>query len=265
MSPTWSISTTWPDAELQRYGRLRPDDDRHRRPPASPSATSSSHCATPIDVGVLNGTRLTLASIDSRQGNLHCRDDHHRSVRIPFRYAADGLLTHGYAMTIHKAQGATLTRALVLADDTMTAEHAYTALSRASVRTDLYIDSGDALEREAHAPTVSTPTAERLSRAFRRSSAQSLAIDHNPQLVPVDVLRAERRSAPARTHRPATGPQSRTTPTPTADQFAARHARTRHLATTGRPATTRTTRRRRPTAPPPRPQEPRTARAVGRR
>ena len=78
-------------------------------------------------------------------------------------------------MTIHKAQGATLARALVLTDDTMTAEHAYTALSRASIRTDLYIESSDALEREAHAPTVSTPTAERVSQcdpALRRPVAR---------------------------------------------------------------------------------------------
>ena len=48
----------------------------------------------------------------------------------PFAYAEARHLTHGYATTIHKAQGATVDRCFVLADDTMTREHAYTALSR---------------------------------------------------------------------------------------------------------------------------------------
>jgi ATP-dependent exoDNAse (exonuclease V) alpha subunit len=58
----------------------------------------------------------------------------------------------------------------------MSAEHAYTALSRATDRTDLYVESGSA-ESEAHVPIVATSTAERLRNSFRRSSAKKLAIE----------------------------------------------------------------------------------------
>ncbi len=80
-------------------------------------------------VGLLNGTR----GIDrpDRRGartlTVHC-DDGERFV-VPFEYVEAGHLTHGYATTIHKAQGATVDRCLVLLDETGAREHAYTALS----------------------------------------------------------------------------------------------------------------------------------------
>ena len=60
---------------------------------------------------------------------------------IDFAYAEAGHLAHAYAMTIHKAQGATFERAFVLARaETFTAELGYTALSRATDGTNLYLD-----------------------------------------------------------------------------------------------------------------------------
>jgi chromosome segregation ATPase len=136
---------------------------------------------------------MTVEYIDARRGHLYCVDDHQRVARIPVDYVAAGGLAHAYAMTIHKAQGATIERTLVLADDTMAAEHAYTALSRAAIRTDLYLESGDTVDREAHAPVRSARPAERVAQSMRRSAAQSLAIEQNPGvLVPIDALRAER-------------------------------------------------------------------------
>jgi hypothetical protein len=136
--------------------------------------------------------RYTLKLIDPRQHELHCADSTNRAVRIPFAYAEAGLLSHGYATTIHKAQGATVERALVLADDTMAAEHAYTALSRATARTDLYLDSGES-DLEAHGPVIATPVRDRLAAAMSRSVAQHLAIDQTPDpLTPVGALRVER-------------------------------------------------------------------------
>ena len=49
----------------------------------------------------------------------------------------DRHLAHGYATTIHKAQGLTVDRALVLVDDTVAREQAYVALSRARTKTTL--------------------------------------------------------------------------------------------------------------------------------
>jgi hypothetical protein len=144
------------------------------------------------DLGVLNGTCMTVLYIDGHSHCMNCRTEQGEQRQIPFDYIADGHLAHAYAMTIHKAQGATFERALVLADDTMTAEHAYTALSRARECTDLFVETGDAIERESHAPVIESPVAERLRTSFGRTGSQSLAIDHDPTLVPIDVLRTER-------------------------------------------------------------------------
>jgi hypothetical protein len=144
------------------------------------------------DLGVLNGSHLAVEHIDTRRHELHCADTTDRRISIPFGYADAGHLTHAYAMTIHKAQGATLERTLVLVDETMAAEHAYTSLSRATVRTDLYLDTRE-LELEAHAPVLSPPVSERLGASLGRSVAQHLAVDQTPlPLMPIEALRAER-------------------------------------------------------------------------
>ncbi len=128
-------------------------------------------------IGVLNGTRLRVRRIDLVAETLHCDDANGRPVRIPFDYARDGQLSHGYAMTIHKAQGVTVARALVLVDDSMASEHLYTALSRARDRTDLYLDTGARDHQEAHSTVVELTTAERLRNVARRLSRQALAIE----------------------------------------------------------------------------------------
>src|SRR5207237_479060 len=144
------------------------------------------------DLGVLNGTRLTVRYIDTYRGRLHCVDEQQQAARIPFRYAAAGNLTHAYAMTIHKAQGATIERALVLADETLTREQAYTALSRATRGTDIFVDTVDPAI-EAHAPAAQPEPVDRLRASVSRSVSQQLAIDRSPHdLVPLQALRAER-------------------------------------------------------------------------
>lgn len=49
--------------------------------------------------------------IDPKRRQITVLTDDGRRVQIPFAYAAGGYLTHGYATTIHKAQGATVDRA----------------------------------------------------------------------------------------------------------------------------------------------------------
>jgi hypothetical protein len=100
-----------------------------------------------------------------------------RSLAIPFSYIAEGNLTHGYAMTIHKAQGATADRAFLLADDTMAREHLYTAMSRGVTRNDLYLVVDDQRADIRHAPEVVKGPDEAVRSAVRRSAAKSMAVD----------------------------------------------------------------------------------------
>jgi ATP-dependent exoDNAse (exonuclease V) alpha subunit len=132
------------------------------------------------DIGLLNGTRLGIVGVEPSREALRCTDGNGRNIAVPYTYVTDGHLAHGYAITIHKAQGATIERAYVLADDAMATKHLYTALSRATDRTDLYVDSGHSVEHEAHAPTTLSAQ-ERLRSIGRRSSRQSLAIDLREQ------------------------------------------------------------------------------------
>jgi conjugative relaxase-like TrwC/TraI family protein len=143
---------------------------------------------------LLNGTRLQVTGVDRATRRLRAVDDLDRRVNIDFAYIEAGHLAHAYAMTIHKTQGATVEQAFVLAQpETFTAELGYTALSRASHGTNLYID--DAITtRETHARQRVQPAAvDRLTASLRRAMREPLAIDQGPTtLQPVAALRVER-------------------------------------------------------------------------
>jgi ATP-dependent exoDNAse (exonuclease V) alpha subunit len=128
-------------------------------------------------VGILNGTLATVRKIDLTHDRLQVATDAGRLIHVPFDYLAAGHLTHGYAMTIHKVQGATVDRTLILADDTMTREHGYTAMSRGVERNDLYVAVDDPRVDERHANEKSPEPAESVRRALSRSATQHLAID----------------------------------------------------------------------------------------
>ena len=68
-------------------------------------------------LGVLNGTRGTVVGFDA--DGLHIETAGGPRV-LPTRYVEAGHLAHGYATTVHKAQGATYDRAFVLATDSLT-------------------------------------------------------------------------------------------------------------------------------------------------
>jgi hypothetical protein len=91
----------------------------------------------------------------------------------------DPTLVHGYAMTGHVAQGATVDRAFVLASEGMSREWAYVALSRGRLSNRLYVAEQPDDDRAEFAPTTPDqrdPIA-RLAAALRDSEARVLAID----------------------------------------------------------------------------------------
>ncbi|MFN0026847.1 MAG: hypothetical protein ACKV2O_06635 [Acidimicrobiales bacterium] len=129
-------------------------------------------------LGILNGTRGQITTINPNRQTVTVRVDTSMSIDLPYSYIAAGHLTHGYATTLHKAQGATVNRTFILADTTYTKEHLYTALSRGAVRNDLYLTTTDHRAEDRHAPETTTPIHEAFRAAVQRSSAQRLALDH---------------------------------------------------------------------------------------
>ena len=127
--------------------------------------------------GMLNGTRGIVAAIDERRRQLHVAVPDGTSRRVPFAYAEVGHLAHGYAMTIHKAQGVTCDHALVLVDETMPREAIYTAMSRGRRSNDLYLTIDESRDDIAHAPELTRDPTAALSASIQRSAAQQMAVD----------------------------------------------------------------------------------------
>ena len=130
-------------------------------------------------LGVLNGTRSVVEHIVLDNSVLRCRTDDHDIVALPFSYAAEGHLAHGYAMTVHKAQGATYDHCLVLGGDQLTNETAYTALSRGRIDNTLYLDAG-AVRDGAHGSEVAADILDVVRSSIQRSTAQTMALEHEP-------------------------------------------------------------------------------------
>ena len=93
-------------------------------------------------LGVLNGTRGKVAS--ATKDALKVDLGSGRTVDVPVDYIDAGHLTHGYAATVHKAQGATCDRLFVLGDDTFTIETGYTSLTRGRLSNQLYLVAPEA-------------------------------------------------------------------------------------------------------------------------
>ena len=100
-------------------------------------------------LGVVNGSRGTVAGVDEHARTLTMRldrtrrDEPGRTTVLPAEYLDAGHLTHGYAITGHKAQGMTADRAFVLGDEAMYREWGYVALSRGRAENRLYVVAGE--------------------------------------------------------------------------------------------------------------------------
>jgi hypothetical protein len=125
-------------------------------------------------LGVLNGTRATVVGLSEDGTGLHLHSRDHREIILPVRYLDAGWLTHGYATTVHKAQGATTERTFILAEDALYREARYVALSRGKNRNDLY--TSPPLEGEdEQTPDREPRHRDQLLSALRRSKAQEPA------------------------------------------------------------------------------------------
>jgi hypothetical protein len=131
-------------------------------------------------LGIHNGARATITHVDPdrRSITIHTGE---RDVVLPARYLDGGHLAHGYATTIHKAQGATVDHALLLGSDELTRESGYVALSRGRHTNRIYItgdrDPGIDLSDGPPEPGPNPTNILRLRLGLQRSTAKQLAID----------------------------------------------------------------------------------------
>ncbi len=93
--------------------------------------------------GLLNGLRGVVTAVDPEARSLTVRLTDGTDRVVPTIYLDARHLDHGYALTIHKAQGLTADEALVLATDDLYQEAGYTALSRARLDTRVYVVADD--------------------------------------------------------------------------------------------------------------------------
>ena len=125
-------------------------------------------------LGVLNGTRGVITNIDDQNLHLELRDGRH--VQLPHVYVKAGWVNHGYALTIHKAQGVTADETITLADDTLAREHAYVALSRGRLNNRIIVAAADGFDEHDHGAAPPAP-ADRFTPILDRSAAQEMAIE----------------------------------------------------------------------------------------
>ncbi|WP_315825582.1 MULTISPECIES: Ti-type conjugative transfer relaxase TraA [unclassified Bradyrhizobium] len=114
-------------------------------------------------LGVKNGTLGTIEEVSAQ--SITVQTDDGRSVRFEFKDY--NRIDHGYAATIHKAQGMTVDRAYVLATPGMDAHSSYVALSRHRDGVDLHYGRDD------------FANADRLTRALSRHRAKDMASDYD--------------------------------------------------------------------------------------
>jgi hypothetical protein len=133
-------------------------------------------------IGVLNGDLGTVTATYPGTGTLTAQLDRLSDpIRLPAWYLDNGHLDHGYAVTCHKAQGATVNQAFVVASDAISREWSYVAMSRGRERNTLYLAAPAADPQCAHVSHEVTTRRERLELTLGRSEVQVAAIDvHRP-------------------------------------------------------------------------------------
>jgi hypothetical protein len=116
-------------------------------------------------LGVKNGTLGTVEQVSAQTMTVQTDDD--RSVRFDFKDY--NRIDHGYAATIHKAQGMTVDRTHVLATPGMDAHGSYVALSRHRDGVELHYGRDDFAERDRLVRTLSRDRAKDMASDYERA------------------------------------------------------------------------------------------------
>jgi Ti-type conjugative transfer relaxase TraA len=123
-------------------------------------------------LGVKNGTLGTIEQVSEQ--SLTVQTDDGRSVHFDLKDY--NRIDHGYAVTIHKAQGMTVDRTHVLATPGMDAHSSYVALSRHRDGVELHYGRDDFAGQDRLARTLSRDRAKDMASDYeQRDPAQSFA------------------------------------------------------------------------------------------
>ena len=123
-------------------------------------------------LGVKNGTLGTIEQVSAQ--SMTVQTDDGRSVRFDLKDY--NRIDHGYAATIHKAQGMTVDRTHVLATPGMDAHSSYVALSRHRDGVDLHYGRDDFASQDRLVRTLSRDRAKDMASDYERADpAQSYA------------------------------------------------------------------------------------------
>ena len=129
-------------------------------------------------LGMMNGDLATVTTLTERHGEIEITAQLDEGRARTWRVNDHPYVEHGYALTVHKAQGASVERSYVLAHESMSArEWSYVAGSRAREAVHLYA------ERD---------TADDLERIMERSHKKDTALDHLPAAVTKTSVELER-------------------------------------------------------------------------
>ncbi len=124
---------------------------------------------------IINGDRGVVEHVDAERARVRLADE--RRVELPASYAAEHL-DHGYAITAHRAQGATYDRAFVLGSDSTDREWGYTAMTRHRDEARFYIAAPQPfLNQPARPIAEQDELIETVTRLFDTSRQQERALD----------------------------------------------------------------------------------------
>jgi Ti-type conjugative transfer relaxase TraA len=125
-----------------------------------------------VEGGVKNGTLGTIEDVSAK--SMTVRIDDGRAISFDLKDYAH--IDHGYAATVHKAQGMTVDRTHVLATPGMDAHGSYVALSRHRSGMDLHYGQDDFASRDKLVRTLSRDRAKDMASDYEKlGPAQSYA------------------------------------------------------------------------------------------
>ena len=128
-------------------------------------------------LGVKNGSLGTVESVSALRMSVKLDDG--KAVAFDLKDYAN--LDHGYAATIHKAQGMTVDQVKLLATPGMDSHGAYVALSRHRTQVDLHYGKDDFADRKALVRTLSRERGKDMASDYARQPEKSAEVSR-PQL-----------------------------------------------------------------------------------